>query len=40
MGDWEAVTLVIVESLVKYHSGRFGRLTRARVSGWGTVSGG
>ncbi|GLZ09699.1 hypothetical protein Acsp03_71650 [Actinomadura sp. NBRC 104412] len=40
MGDCEAVTPVIVESLVKYHSGRFERLTRARGSGWGTVPGG
>ncbi len=30
MGDWEAVTLVMVESLVKYHSGRFERLTLVR----------
>ena len=27
MGDCEAVTLVVVESLVKYHSGRSGYLT-------------
>jgi hypothetical protein len=25
---------------VKYHSGRFERLTRTRESGWGTVPGG
>ena len=30
MGDWEARTLVRVESLVKYHSGRFGCLTLVR----------
>ncbi|GIH97978.1 hypothetical protein Psi01_86080 [Planobispora siamensis] len=30
MGDWEAATLVAVESLVKYHSGRFERLTWVR----------
>lgn len=30
MGDWEARTLVRVESLVKYHSGRFERLTLVR----------
>ena len=40
MGDCEAGTLVLVESLVKYHSGRFERLTRTRESGWGTVFGG
>ena len=28
MGDCEADTLVLVESLVKYHSGRFECLTR------------
>ena len=27
MGDWEAVTPVIVESTLKYHSGRIGHLT-------------
>ena len=35
MGDWEAVTLVVVESLVKYHSGRSGHLTWVRDPDWG-----
>ena len=35
MGDCEAATLVVVESLVKYHSGCFGRLTRAPYRGGG-----
>ena len=30
MGDFEAETLVFVESLVKYHSGRSGYLTSVR----------
>ena len=30
MGDWEAWTLVRVESLLKYHSGRSGFLTSVR----------
>ncbi|GAA1335551.1 hypothetical protein GCM10009592_33250 [Brachybacterium rhamnosum] len=30
MGDWEAFTLVSVESLLKYHSGRSGFLTSVR----------
>ena len=35
MGGCEAATLVVVESLVKYHSGRFDRLTRAHDLGRG-----
>ena len=35
MGDCEAVTLVMVESLLKYHSDRIGYLTSARDPGWG-----
>ena len=35
MGDCEAITLVVVESLVKYHSGRIGCLTLAHDLGWG-----
>jgi hypothetical protein len=35
VGDCEAQTLVWVESLVKYHSGRFDRLTRAHDLGRG-----
>ncbi len=35
MGDCEAGTLVFVESLLKYHSGRSGCLTSARDPGQG-----
>ena len=35
MGDFEADTLVFVESLLKYHSDRIGYLTSARDPGWG-----
>ena len=35
MGDCEAVTLVVVESLLKYHSDRIEHLTLARDPGWG-----
>ena len=40
MGDCEPVTLVIVESLVKYHPCIDGFLTYGRESGRGTMSGG
>ena len=35
MGDCEAITLVVVESLLKYHSGHSGHLTSARDPGQG-----
>ena len=35
MGDCETVTLVVVESLLKYHSDRSGYLTLAHDLGWG-----
>ena len=35
MGDFEACTLVCVESLLKYHSDRSGYLTLAHDLGWG-----
>ena len=35
MGDCEALTLVGVESLLKYHSDRSGYLTLAHDLGWG-----
>ena len=35
MGDLEAITLVVVESLLKYHSDRSGYLTLAHDLGWG-----
>ncbi|GAA2058448.1 hypothetical protein GCM10009800_54540 [Nocardiopsis rhodophaea] len=35
MGAGEAATLVVVEALVKYHSGCFGHLTRIRDPGGG-----
>ena len=35
MGDCEAVTLVVVESLLKYHSDRIEHLNLARDPGWG-----
>ena len=35
MGDCEVITLVVVESLLKYHSGRSGYLTSARDPGQG-----
>ena len=35
MGDFEAVTLVIVESSLKYHPGYVGVLTLARYPGQG-----
>ena len=35
MGDYEAVTPVIVESLLKYHSDRIEHLTLAHDLGWG-----
>ena len=35
MGDLEAVTLVVVESLLKYHSDRIEHLTLAHDLGWG-----
>ena len=35
MGDCEAVTLVVVESLFKYHSGQSDRLTSGHDLGWG-----
>ena len=35
MGDYEAITLVVVESLVKYHTDRIEHLTLARNPGWG-----
>ena len=35
MGDFEAVTLVIVESSLKYHPGYVGVLTLARYPGRG-----
>ena len=35
MGDCEAVTLVVVESLLKYHSDRIEHLTLAHDLGWG-----
>ena len=35
MGDCEAITLVVVESLLKYHSDRIEHLTLAHDLGWG-----
>ena len=35
MGDYEAITLVVVESLLKYHSDRIEHLTLAHDLGWG-----
>ena len=35
MGDLEAITLVVVESLLKYHSDRIEHLTLAHDLGWG-----
>ena len=35
MGDCETVTLVVVESLLKYHSDRIEHLTLAHDLGWG-----
>ena len=35
MGDYETATLVVVESLLKYHSGHSGYLTSARNPGQG-----
>ena len=35
MGDCEATTLVVVESLLKYHSDRIEHLTLAHDLGWG-----
>ncbi len=35
MGDCDQVTLVVCESLVKYHSDRIGYLTLAHDLGWG-----
>ena len=35
MGDCEAATLVVVESLLKYHSDRIEHLTLAHDLGWG-----
>ena len=35
MGDCEATALVVVESLLKYHSGHSGHLTSARDPGQG-----
>ena len=35
MGDKEAITLVVVESLLKYHSDRIEHLTLAHDLGWG-----
>ena len=35
MGDFEAITLVVVESLLKYHSDRIEHLTLAHDLGWG-----
>ena len=40
MGDFEAGTLVSVESSLKYHPGLFEVLTLIRESGSGTVHGG
>jgi hypothetical protein len=40
VGDCEAATPVVVESLLKYHSDRIGPLTSNRLSGSGTVPGG
>ena len=40
MGDYEASTLVFVESTLGYHSCDMRVLTCSRESGWGTVSGG
>ena len=35
MGDCEVITLVVVESLLKYHSDRIEHLTLAHDLGWG-----
>ena len=35
MGDLEAITLVVVESLLKYHSDEIGLLTSDHDLGWG-----
>ena len=40
MGGYEAGTPVLVEPIVKYHSGFIGILTCTRESGTGTMSGG
>ena len=35
MGDYEAASLDVVESTLKYHPGLFAVLTLARYPGWG-----